>query len=93
MIRWALAVEGPYSIDALVIAITVVACALVDIDAGFLVLRQLEARRARTEVTADSVGAIMRAPAILLETFVDIQTGGIVGVQVMSFVASAHVAA
>lgn len=72
MIRWALAVEGPYSVDAFMTATTVVACALVNIDAGFLVLRQPVARRTRAEVTADGVGAIMRATAILFETLVDI---------------------
>lgn len=93
VIRWTLAVEGPHGVDALVIAATVVDCTFVDIDAGLLVLRQLVARRTGAEVTADDVGAVMRALAISLETLVDIQTGRIVGMQVMPFVAGAHVAA
>jgi len=63
------------------------------IDAGSLILRQLVADRARTKVTADRVGAYVRALAISLAALVDIQARGLVRMQIVAFVARAYVAA
>jgi len=91
----ALAAIRSISIDAFegLKAISRAGYTFVHIDAGSLILRQLVADRARTEVTADRIGAHVRALAVSLAALVDIQARGLVRMQIVAFVARAYVAA
>ena len=68
-----------YSVDALVETVGYLDLALVYIHAGLLVLRELVARWTGAEVATYGVGALMRAAAVPLQTLVDVQAGGFVG--------------
>lgn len=79
-------------VDTFVEAIGQIRFTLVDVDTGFLILRKLVTGWAGAKVAANSVGALMRAAAVSLQTLVYVQASGFIGMEVVALVTGAYVA-